>query len=121
MENFPPCEFTKIASSSLYSTKIYVKKYFGYSNIDFYIIGEFVDMMKKCNKARDYTEIDNAIREKVTPYLYNGGKGKWVPVSEIIHVRNCIRTGQKIEPPPPRSYQRSVKAGIHSCISELTV
>lgn len=62
-------------------------------------IGEFVDIMKKCTKSKDYTEIDNAIEEKVAPFLYNDGGGKYVPTSEIIHVRNCIRTGQKVCPP----------------------
>jgi len=68
-----------------------------------FILGEFVELMKKCNKARDYTEMDTAIREKLTRYLYNGGEGKWVPASEIVHVRNCIRQGIPVTPPPAKS------------------
>ena len=64
-----------------------------------FIAGKFVDIMKQCNADKNYTNIDNAIREKITPYLYNGGKGKMVPCSEIVHVRNCIRNGNPVVPP----------------------
>lgn len=67
------------------------------------IVGEFVDIMKRCNKSRDYTEIDNAIREKVQPYLYNGGQGKYVPAYEIVHVRQCIKNGLPVTPPTKSS------------------
>lgn len=59
--------------------------------------------MKQCNKSRDYTLIDTAIKEKVAPYLYNGGEGKYVPTSEIVHVRQCIRSGQPVRPPTSRN------------------
>ncbi|KAF6022629.1 Nan [Bugula neritina] len=58
--------------------------------------GEFVDIMKRCNQNKDYTEMDNAIREKITPYLYNNGEGKWIPRSEIVRVRNCIRNDEDV-------------------------
>lgn len=35
----------------------------------------------------DYTELDTAIRESVRPYLYNNGDGRYIPTTELIHVR----------------------------------
>lgn len=43
--------------------------------------------MRTAQKTRDFSEIDEAIREKIRPYLYNNGDGRYVPVSELTHVR----------------------------------
>lgn len=69
----------------------------------YFSLGEFVKIMKDCNASKDYTKIDNAIREKITPYLYNGGEGKMVHSSEIVHVRNCIRNGYPAVPPSSKT------------------
>lgn len=74
--------------------------------------------MKQCNASKDYTLIDDAIRKNIAPYLYNGGKGKMVPCSEIVHVRSCIRSGNPVIPPSSKSdrnFSRSrLEKGIYS-------
>lgn len=74
--------------------------------------GEFVTIMKRCNASKDYTEIDNAIRENIPQYLYNGGKGKLVPVSEIVHVRYCIKNGLPVVPPGTKSDRSNSKSKL---------
>lgn len=64
-------------------------------------------IMKRCNASKDWTEIDNEIRKTIPQYLYNGGHGKRVPVSEIVHVRNCIKNGQPVVPPSERNGSKS--------------
>ncbi|XP_067949718.1 transient receptor potential cation channel subfamily V member 5-like [Watersipora subatra] len=65
--------------------------------------GTFIDIMKQCTAEKDYTKIDNAIKEKIGKYLYNNGEGKMVPCSEIVHVRNCLRNGTTPQSPHPNS------------------
>lgn len=65
--------------------------------------------MKQCNASKDYSPIDDAIRTKIAPYLYNGGEGKLVPCSEIVHVRSCIRSGGPVEPPTSRGERNPLR------------
>ncbi|XP_067949715.1 transient receptor potential cation channel subfamily V member 5-like [Watersipora subatra] len=65
--------------------------------------GTFVDIMKECLSEKDYTKIDDAIRENIGKYLYNNGEGKMVPCSEIVHVRKCFRNDTIPQPPSPTS------------------
>lgn len=42
--------------------------------------------------------MDNAIKTNVKPFLYNGGKGKYVPISELVMRRNRDRGKGGIRP-----------------------
>ena len=70
-------------------------------------------IMKRCNASKDFTEIDNAIRENIPQYLYNGGQGKHVPVSEIVHVRHCIRNGLPVTPPGSKIDRNGSKSKLN--------
>lgn len=61
-----------------------------------------MEIMKVCRASGNYTKIDFAIREKITPYLYYGGEGEWVHCSEIVRARNGNRNGQLVKPPSVR-------------------
>ena len=49
--------------------------------------GELVELMKKANRTKNFKEIDEAILEKVKPFLYNEGRGKYVPIHEFVWER----------------------------------
>ncbi|XP_053661547.1 transient receptor potential cation channel subfamily V member 5 [Anopheles marshallii] len=57
--------------------------------------GLLVDMMKRAIQNKQYAEIDHAIKTKVEPFLYNKGKGKYVPVSVLVLLRNRERPRHK--------------------------
>ena len=40
-------------------------------------------------------ELDEAIRSKVRPYLYNNGEGRWIHCAHIDCIRNSIRGRSK--------------------------
>ena len=40
-------------------------------------------------------ELDEAIRSKIRPYLYNGGKGKWIHCAHLACLRNRDRAPRK--------------------------
>ncbi|XP_059093541.1 transient receptor potential cation channel subfamily V member 5-like isoform X2 [Tigriopus californicus] len=44
---------------------------------------------------KDYKELDEAIKAKVQPYLYNGGQGKMVPIAQLTMLRNRDRSKSK--------------------------
>ncbi|CAB0033997.1 unnamed protein product [Trichogramma brassicae] len=58
--------------------------------------GLLVDMMKRASQTKQYAELDHAIRTKVEPYLYNKGKGKWIPICKIVLMRNKERARHKL-------------------------
>jgi hypothetical protein len=58
--------------------------------------GLLVDMMKRASQSKQYAEIDHAIRTKVEPFLYNRGKGKWIPISKLVLLRNKERPRHKM-------------------------
>ena len=41
------------------------------------------------------SELDEAIRSKVQPYLYNGGEGKWIHCAHLACLRNRDRPKSK--------------------------
>ena len=47
-------------------------------------------MMKK-----DYKELDEAIKAKVTPFLYNNGEGALIPIAQMACIRNRDRSKKK--------------------------
>lgn len=57
--------------------------------------GQLVHLMKKAIKTKNYAEVDDAIRTRVEPYLYNKGEGKLVPISELVLMRNKDRPKHK--------------------------
>ena len=50
---------------------------------------------KRAMVKKDCKELDEAIRAKVLPYLYNGGKGKKVPIAQLTLLRNRDRPKSK--------------------------
>ena len=55
-----------------------------------------IDLMKQASKTKDFTKVDQAIVEKITPFLYNGGQGKMVHRSYFILLRNRDRAKTKL-------------------------
>lgn len=47
-------------------------------------------------KQGEYAELDKAIKTKVEPFLYNKGKGKYVPISKLVLLRNKDRPRHKM-------------------------
>ncbi|CAL7934732.1 unnamed protein product [Xylocopa violacea] len=60
--------------------------------------GLLVDMMKRATQTKQYAELDHALRTKVEPYLYNKGKGKWIPIEKLVLLRNKDRPKHKMLP-----------------------
>ncbi|XP_076766819.1 transient receptor potential cation channel subfamily V member nanchung [Xylocopa sonorina] len=61
--------------------------------------GLLVDMMKRATQTKQYAELDHALRTKVEPYLYNKGRGKWIPIEKLVLLRNKDRPKHKMLPP----------------------
>ncbi|XP_067208826.1 transient receptor potential cation channel subfamily V member 5 isoform X2 [Linepithema humile] len=61
--------------------------------------GLLVDMMKRATQTKQYAELDHALRTKVEPFLYNKGKGKWIPVEKLVLLRNKDRPRHRMLPP----------------------
>ncbi|XP_067141643.1 transient receptor potential cation channel subfamily V member 6 [Centruroides vittatus] len=57
--------------------------------------GRLVALMKEASKTRNYTGLDDKIRELVEPFIYNKGEGKIIPVTDFILLRNKDRPKQK--------------------------
>ncbi|XP_050352578.1 transient receptor potential cation channel subfamily V member 5 [Nymphalis io] len=70
-----------------------------YKLIDIKGGGLLVDMMKRAVQNKQYAEIDHAIKTKVEPFLYNKGKGRYIPISHIVLLRNKERPRHKLLPP----------------------
>ncbi|XP_014468136.1 PREDICTED: transient receptor potential cation channel subfamily V member 5 isoform X2 [Dinoponera quadriceps] len=55
-------------------------------------------MMKRATQTKQFAELDHAVRTKVEPYLYNKGKGKWIPIEKLVLLRNKDRPRHKMLP-----------------------
>ncbi|XP_046383635.1 uncharacterized protein LOC124154144 isoform X2 [Ischnura elegans] len=55
--------------------------------------------MKRATKTKQYAELDHAIKTKVEPFLYNKGKGRLIPISQLVLLRNKERPRHKLLPP----------------------
>lgn len=55
-----------------------------------------VELMKRAAQNKQYAELDHAIKNKVEPFLYNKGKGKWVPIAQLVLMRNIDRPRHKM-------------------------
>ncbi|KAJ2943871.1 hypothetical protein O0L34_g8197 [Tuta absoluta] len=70
-----------------------------YKLIDLKGGGILVDIMKRAVQNKQYAEIDHAIKTKVEPFLYNKGKGRYIPISHLVLERNKDRPRHKLLPP----------------------
>lgn len=52
--------------------------------------------MKRAVQNKQYAEIDHAIKTKVEPFLYNKGKGRYIPISHMVLLRNKERPRHKL-------------------------
>ena len=50
---------------------------------------------KRAMVKKDYKELDEAIKAKITPFLYNNGQGKMVPIAQLSLLRNRDRPKSK--------------------------
>lgn len=50
---------------------------------------------KRAMVKKDYKELDEAIRGKIQPFLYNQGEGKMVPIAQLACLRNRDRPKSK--------------------------
>lgn len=55
-----------------------------------------MDMMKRASQTKQFAELDHTLRTKVEPFLYNKGKGKWIPVDKLVMLRNKDRPKHKM-------------------------
>lgn len=55
-----------------------------------------MDMMKRATQTKQFAELDHALRTKVEPFLYNKGKGKWIPIEKLVLLRNKDRPRHKM-------------------------
>ncbi|CAG0889066.1 unnamed protein product [Cyprideis torosa] len=63
--------------------------------------GILVELTKKAQTNKNASaELEQKIKELVTPFLYNGGEGKLVPIQEIVLERNKDRPSNKRLNPP---------------------
>lgn len=58
--------------------------------------GLLVDMMKSAAQTKQFAELDHALRTKIEPFLYNKGKGKWIPIDKLVLLRNKDRSRHKM-------------------------
>ena len=57
--------------------------------------GQLYHITKRAMVKKDYKELDEAIKAKVVPYLYNNGDGKMVPIAQLACLRNRDRPQRK--------------------------
>ena len=58
-----------------------------------------IPIAKSAMVKKDWKGLDEAIKTKVTPYLYNGGKGAMIPIAQMVLLRNRDRSARKFLPP----------------------
>ncbi|XP_062582287.1 transient receptor potential cation channel subfamily V member 5-like isoform X4 [Saccostrea cucullata] len=63
-----------------------------YKMVDLKGGGDLVEMTKRARWTKNFKELDDTIQEKVKPFLYDGGRGKKIPITEIIDRRNKARS-----------------------------
>ncbi|ERL84850.1 hypothetical protein D910_02274 [Dendroctonus ponderosae] len=60
--------------------------------------GLLVELMKRAAQNKQYAEIDHAIKTKVEHFLYNKGAGRYIPISQMVLLRNKERGKHKLLP-----------------------
>ena len=58
--------------------------------------GSLYHITKRAMVKKDYKELDEAIKSKIVPYLYNGGEGAMVPIAQLACLRNRDRSQSKM-------------------------
>ncbi|CAL1545613.1 unnamed protein product [Lymnaea stagnalis] len=53
--------------------------------------GELVDLTKVARWTKNFTDLDERIKRDVKPFLYNGGEGKYIPIVDLVKIRNKDR------------------------------
>ena len=61
--------------------------------------GMLIPLASRAMVKKDWRELDEAIKQKVTPYLYNEGKGAMIPIAQMVLLRNRDRSARKALPP----------------------
>ena len=54
-----------------------------------------IPITKRAMVKKDYKELDETLKAKLPPYLYNGGEGKHVPIAQLTMLRNRDRPPSK--------------------------
>ena len=57
--------------------------------------GLLFHITKRAMVKKDNKELDEAIKAKVTPFLYNNGEGKLIPIAQMACIRNRDRSKKK--------------------------
>ena len=57
--------------------------------------GLFMELGKRAMLTNNTMELDEAIRSKIKPYIYNGGDGKWIHCAHLACLRNRDRPKSK--------------------------
>lgn len=50
--------------------------------------GQLVDLMKKARWTKNYQDVDEKIKNDLKQYVYNEGRGKMIPISDLVMKRN---------------------------------
>ncbi|MFH4975501.1 hypothetical protein AB6A40_002210 [Gnathostoma spinigerum] len=62
--------------------------------------GELALLAREALRSNDFRLLDEKIREKIRPLLYNDGEGMLLPIESIIALRHKERTGSELNVPP---------------------
>ena len=57
--------------------------------------GSLFFITKRAMMKKDYKELDESIKAKVTPFLYNNGEGALIPIAQMSCIRNRDRSKKK--------------------------
>lgn len=55
-----------------------------------------VELMKRATQNKQYAELDHAIKTKVEGFLYNKGRGRYIPIADLVLLRNKERARHKL-------------------------
>ena len=53
--------------------------------------GYLMEIIKKCVLKKNYRELEEALDVKMKPFLYNEGRGKFIPIAQLVYMRNLDR------------------------------
>ena len=44
-------------------------------------------LLQEANRTKNYELLEQQIRDELEPFIYNGGKGKWFHVRDLVRIR----------------------------------
>ena len=44
-------------------------------------------LLQEANRTKNYELLEEQIRDELEPFIYNGGKGKWFHVRDLVRIR----------------------------------